>query len=80
MTLPLLRPAALLGASLLVAGCATDQTVDHGIDAHPLEELVSEVWVAPNGCNYWLIDDGLEGYLAPALNLDGTPVCGEAAQ
>jgi hypothetical protein len=63
---------ALLG---LVAGCASDQTADGGIDSHSLTELAASVWVDPDGCKHWVIDDGLEGYMSPVLNADGTPDC-----
>ena len=65
-----------LGTALTVAACgSTDQTVDQGLDSHPLSALRSAVWVAPDGCKHWVIDDGVEGYLTPILNRDGTPDC-----
>jgi len=59
----------------LVAGCASDQTSDGGIDSHSLTTLAASVWVDPDGCKHWVIDDGLEGYMSPVLNADGTPEC-----
>ena len=29
----------------------------------------------PNGCQHWIIDDGIEGYLSQRLQPDGRPVC-----
>ena len=61
-----------LGA--LVAGCAGDG-VDAGLDSHDLGTLAATIWVDPDGCKHWVVDDGLEGYMSPGLNLDGTPDC-----
>ena len=55
-------------------GDANDIT-DGGIDAGFLRDGVANVWVDPDGCQHWYIDDGLEGYMTPRLNRDGTPKC-----
>ena len=49
--------------------------VDGGIDGGFLRDGVANVWVDPDGCQHWYIDDGLEGYMTPRLNRDGTPKC-----
>lgn len=48
---------------------------DSGIDAKPLSQLVAGIWVDPNGCDHWIIDDGIEGYLSQRLDDYGRPVC-----
>lgn len=53
----------------------SDKTQDFGFDRKPLGELQAGVWIDPNGCDHWIIDDGVEGYLSPRLQADGTPVC-----
>ena len=40
-----------------------------------LDNLDPKIWVDPNGCQHWILDDGVEGYLTPRLNRDGTPQC-----
>lgn len=40
-----------------------------------LDNLEPQIWTDPNGCHHWYLDDGVEGYLTPRLNPDGTPVC-----
>lgn len=50
-------------------------TVDTGFDGGFLSDGVANVWVDPDGCQHWYIDDGLEGYMTPRLNRDGTPKC-----
>lgn len=52
-----------------------DKTRDHGLGAKPLSDLVAGIWVDPHGCDHWIIDDGVEGYLSARLNDDGKPVC-----
>lgn len=37
--------------------------------------LVPTIWVDPDGCEHWVMDDGLEGYMTPHVNRDGIPVC-----
>ncbi|MEL6476494.1 MAG: hypothetical protein AAFR17_04140 [Pseudomonadota bacterium] len=65
-----------LGALTLLAACgSTDQTRDQSLDSHPLEAMTASVWVAGDGCKHWVIDNGVEGYLTPVLNRDGTPDC-----
>src|SRR6056297_375005 len=61
----------------------TDKTRDYGHSDGPggahLSELVAGVWVAPNGCDHWIIDDGIEGYLSQRLDKYGKPVCSGTA-
>lgn len=71
---------ALVAATTLTAciegqGEITDKTVDQGFDNKHLSELVAGIWVDPNGCDHWIIDDGLEGYLSQRLDRYGKPVC-----
>ena len=56
-------------------GFTEDKTFDRGFDKKPLSELQAGIWVDPNGCDHWIIDDGIEGYLSPRLARDGRPVC-----
>ncbi|MGR3525321.1 MAG: hypothetical protein ACU0CT_04900 [Paracoccaceae bacterium] len=72
---------AMLGVMVALAGCTVDadKSRDTGLDRKHLSQLVAGVWVDPNGCDHWIIDDGLEGYLSPRLQPDGAPVCSNAA-
>jgi hypothetical protein len=62
-----------------ISGIGPDKTIDRGINAHHLSTLVAGIWVAPNGCDHWIIDDGVEGYLSERLTPDGLPVCSGVA-
>lgn len=63
------------GEGPLIGGIGPDKGVDRGINAHHLSTLVAGIWVDPEGCDHWIIDDGVEGYLSPRLTPDGLPVC-----
>ena len=39
------------------------------------ERYVPGVWVDPDGCEHWVMDDGVEGYLSARLDKYGKPVC-----
>lgn len=73
---------AALAAVLATAGCLGekyDKTVDRGFDAKDLSQLKAGVWIDPNGCDHWIIDDGVEGYLSQRLDKYGKPVCSGTA-
>ncbi len=39
------------------------------------ERYVPTIWIDPDGCEHWVIDNGLEGYMTPNRTRDGRPVC-----
>lgn len=65
----------LLLSAFGLAACGGSPTRDTGFDSHNLSDLAASVWIDPDGCKHWIIDDGIEGYMSPVLNLDGTPDC-----
>ncbi len=68
--------AMLLVFAVGVAGCdKIDKTVDRFIDSKDLSQLEAGIWIDPNGCDHWIIDDGIEGYLSQRLDPYGKPVC-----
>ena len=73
-----------LGSVLLLAGMLTacsekvDKTVDGYSDSKDLSQLKAGIWIDPNGCDHWIIDDGVEGYLSARLDPYGKPVCSGA--
>ncbi|MCL4188815.1 MAG: hypothetical protein KJZ85_14505 [Rhodobacteraceae bacterium] len=64
-------------AAAALAGCEVpeDKGLDRGIDSKHLSHLRAGIWVDPNGCDHWIIDDGVEGYLSERLDPYGRPVC-----
>lgn len=39
------------------------------------ERYVPTIWVDPDGCQHWVMDDGAEGYMTPNVNRHGIPIC-----
>ncbi len=85
-----MKKAFVVLVALSVAGCAEgltegysnkgDKTVDRGRDSKDLSQLQAGIWVDPRGCDHWIIDDGVEGYLSARLHpKTGKPVCSGAA-
>ena len=77
-----LLAASLLASVMALSACEggggkvkTDKTIDYGPGKKHLSQLVAGVWVDPNGCDHWIIDDGIEGYLSQRLDQYGKPVC-----
>jgi hypothetical protein len=48
-------------------------------DRDNLTGMKAGIWVDPNGCDHWIIDDGVEGYLSLRLDKYGKPVCSGVA-
>ena len=65
------KSAVLLGAAVSLSACTVgpDKTRDRGFGAKHLSQLVAGVWVDPNGCDHWIIDDGVEGYLLSLIHI-----------
>ncbi len=75
------KTLAVLGFATVLAACADiqDKTVDRQLGGRQdLSNLVAGIWIDPNGCQHWIIDDGLEGYLSARLDRYGKPVCTDA--
>jgi len=77
--------ARLLIAVGLAAGslsaCAeipADKSADRGINAHHLTTLKAGIWIDPEGCDHWIIDDGVEGYMSERVDDYGKPICSGA--
>ena len=84
----LTKLALMCGAAALLAGCEVvdgvgaygpDKSIDRGIDSDDLTQMRAGIWVDPNGCDHWIIDDGVEGYLSARIDKYGKPVCSGTA-
>ena len=38
-------------------------------------QYIPTIWVDPDGCEHWVMDDGAEGYMTPNVSRQGIPVC-----
>lgn len=56
---------AAVAAAALAVPAAAQQT----------QQYVPGIWVDPDGCEHWVMDDGAEGFMTPHRRADGTPVC-----
>ena len=78
------RTVILLAAATALGGCEIDNRADKTEDRQligrgPLSNLQAGIWTDPTGCDHWLIDDGVEGYLSQRLSPSGRPVCSGTA-
>lgn len=87
----ILKTSALLGCAILVSGCVENfegttrvtngapvRAVgeDFGRDAGNLSRMEAGIYIDPDGCHIWMIDDGLEGYWSRRRDpVSGLPVC-----
>lgn len=39
------------------------------------EEYTATIWIDPDGCEHWVMDDGFEGYMDARRTRDGGAVC-----
>jgi outer membrane protein OmpA-like peptidoglycan-associated protein len=39
------------------------------------QQYIPGIWIDPDGCEHWAMDDGSEGYMSPRRTRDGRPVC-----
>lgn len=64
---------AMLVAALAFQGAAEAQTKSQG--GKDKGQYIPTIWVDPDGCEHWVMDDGAEGYMTPHTNRQGIPVC-----
>lgn len=57
-----------LGAVVLAHSAAAQQIIQG-------ERYAPAIWVDPDGCEHWVMDDGWEGYMTPHVTRQGIPVC-----
>ena len=64
------RPSTGSGNEVVAVG------EDRGIDRGSLSQLEAGIYIDPDGCHIWMIDDGLEGYWSRRRDpVSGLPVC-----
>lgn len=81
------RGGLLLALGTVVSGCEGVRTyhgpesviavpTDGGVDPGGLVNGEAAIAYDPDGCQVWIIDDGLEGYSSPRYNpKTGLPIC-----
>ena len=73
---------ALTGLALAAALALPVAFAPDGADAETRSQqgrdkgvYIPTIWVDPDGCEHWVMDDGAEGYMTPHTNRQGIPVC-----
>ncbi len=69
----------LMSEAMFMGQANDNKEIDRGFDAKPLTELQAGIWIDPNGCHHWIIDDGVEGYVDARRYPNGCPVCDPSA-
>ncbi len=67
-------PSTMIGGRMI----RDDVAHDNGSimqPGHALAEMIAGIWVDGNGCEHWIIDDGIEGYMTTRWGPDGKPYC-----
>ena len=67
--------AAAVGCLVVAGTMASADVVVRKSTQATGERYVPGVWVDPDGCEHWVMDDGVEGYMTPHVTRDGIPVC-----
>ena len=63
---------ALVMVSVVATDVAAQTASQSGRDGG---QYIPTIWVDPDGCEHWVMDDGVEGYMTPHVNRKGIPVC-----
>lgn len=65
--------AALVATMALQGAAVSAQTKSQ--NNRDKGQYIPTIWVDPDGCEHWVMDDGVEGYMTPHTNRQGIPVC-----
>jgi len=68
------RVSGVPGAVRVLAACLLWVIVAGAASAQS-ERYQPTIWVDPDGCEHWVMDDGWEGYMANHTDREGRPVC-----
>ena len=72
-TMRVVAGAALVAALTLQGAAVSAQTKSQ--QDRDKGQYIPTIWVDPDGCEHWVMDDGVEGYMTPHTNRQGIPVC-----
>ncbi|MEL7098723.1 MAG: OmpA family protein [Pseudomonadota bacterium] len=64
--------AAAIALTALTQTAAAQTPSQQGRDKG---QYIPTIWVDPDGCEHWVMDDGVEGYMTPHVTRQGIPVC-----
>lgn len=64
--------AASIAGLALGATAAQAQVISGAVDG---QRYAPTIWIDPDGCEHWVMDDGAEGYMDLKVNRQGIPTC-----
>ncbi|MEL6549369.1 MAG: OmpA family protein [Pseudomonadota bacterium] len=71
--------AVALGASGASAHQTTGEPFDHVHNDQKRvvtgERYIPTIWIDPDGCEHWVMDDGWEGFMSLKVDRQGRPTC-----
>lgn len=73
----MLNGMALAGRAAVVALVVSAGAAQAQDAAQTGERYEPAIWIDPDGCEHWVMDDGAEGFMSPHLTRQGLPVCHE---
>jgi outer membrane protein OmpA-like peptidoglycan-associated protein len=68
-----------VGLAALAAAPALAQESADTVKTIRGEGYIPAIWVDPDGCEHWVMDDGAEGFMTPHVDRNGIPVCRTAS-
>lgn len=69
----MLRITTLAASSALA--CTLLASLPMAAAAQTGTDYKATIWVDPDGCEHWVMDGGIEGFMSAHLDKDGMPVC-----
>ncbi len=71
------RAAALsvLAGAVFASGAVAQEGLFGKRGGATNERYAPTIWIDPDGCEHWVMDDGFEGYMTPHVTRQGIPVC-----
>jgi outer membrane protein OmpA-like peptidoglycan-associated protein len=67
--------AAAVALTLIGTSANAQELLFGGNRSQTNERYVPTIWIDPDGCEHWVMDDGFEGFMSPHTNRQGIPVC-----
>jgi outer membrane protein OmpA-like peptidoglycan-associated protein len=66
--------ATMIAATFVLQASAADAQT-RSQQGRDKGQYIPTIWVDPDGCEHWVMDDGAEGYMTPHVTRQGIPVC-----
>lgn len=67
--------AVALGVVMSASAVQAQQVTDGKKRVIKGERYVPTIWIDPDGCEHWVMDDGVEGYMDLRRTRKGMPIC-----